>query len=178
MQKQVLQLLLCALTIGSPNLAWGQGETFYCGRTTGVPTTMARTPQGGIPIIRWVSTLGDYEPEERCKIVSQKFQEFYDQGLLNFITTGRMNGQLVICVAARRGGGCKKQLYTLKPTSDPNETLQRLFNANQKASGPLTESSCRLYINMGTFLTTPDRAEAECPEPSDSDPETPPLSLL
>jgi Circadian oscillating protein COP23 len=60
------------------------GSKFYCGQSKSVPTTMAQTSRGAVPVIHWISTLGeDFTPEYRCKTVSEKFQTFYNDGMLN-----------------------------------------------------------------------------------------------
>lgn len=165
-------VLLASMTllasIGSE--AKAQEKTFFCGRKDGNPTTLARTPRGNTAVITWVTTLGGVTPQERCTIVSERFQTYYEQGLLNFITTGKMNGQLVLCVAQRRGGACKESLFTLKPGSDPAETITRLFNASRFASGPISESNCRLYVDMTQFLgPNAQEVKAECPKEDETD---------
>ena len=60
-------------------------------------------------MIRWESeafTTVGYPPQKRCEIVSQKFQAYLEQGILNYITTGRENHERVICVSKEEGGPC------------------------------------------------------------------------
>jgi Circadian oscillating protein COP23 len=132
------------------------GSKFYCGQSKSVPTTMAQTSRGAVPVIHWVSTIGeDYTPEYRCKIVSEKFQTFYDGGMLNYLTTGTVNQQPVICAAQQENGPCSGVLFTLKPDSDPGRTLQRLLSIRDRApSMVLNESAPQVYINMADFLNT------------------------
>jgi Circadian oscillating protein COP23 len=132
------------------------GSKFYCGQSKNVPTTMAKTSRGAVPVIRWVSTLGGtYTPENRCKIVSEKFQTFYNDGTLNYLTTGIVNQLPVICAAQRENGPCTGVLFTLKPNSDPGQTLQRLLSIRDRAPGAvLNESSPQVYVNMKDFLST------------------------
>jgi Circadian oscillating protein COP23 len=132
------------------------GSKFYCGQSKSVPTTMAQTSRGAVPVIHWVSTLGeDYPPEYRCKIVSEKFQTFYNDGMLNYLTTGTVNQQPVICAAQQENGPCSGVLFTLKPNSDPGRTLQRLLSIRDRAPGMvLNESAPQIYINMADFLST------------------------
>jgi hypothetical protein len=132
------------------------GSKFYCGQSKRVPTTMAQTSRGAVPVIHWVSTLGEnYTPEYRCKIVSEKFQTFYNNGMLNYLTTGTVNQQPVICAAQKENGPCSGVLFTLKPNSDPGRTLQRLLSIRDRAPGAvLNESAPQVYINMADFLST------------------------
>jgi hypothetical protein len=132
------------------------GRKFYCGTSQSVPTTMAKTSRGEVSVIHWISSLGeDYTPEKRCKIVSEKFQAFYDDGTLNYLTTGTVNRQPVICAAQQENGPCSGILFTLKPNSDPGRTLQRLLSIRDRAPGTvLNESTPQIYINMADFLNT------------------------
>ncbi len=150
-----------------------QSTTFFCGMSQGEPVTMAQTPRGNIPVIRWVSNYfggSGYTPEKRCQIVSQKFQEYNQNGDLKFLTTGKVNGQPVICPTSQNGGNCNGVLFTLKPGQNPNQVLQDLMSVRDRASGPLRQlgsgdnsnnqqnSESRTYIEMERYLrnATPD----------------------
>lgn len=143
-----------------PVLANTTEGKFYCGRSKNTPTTMAKTSRGPVPVIRWVSTIGeDYTPENRCKIVSGKFQQFYTDGTLNYLTTGTVNQLPVICAAQSENGSCTGVLFTLKPNSDPGRTLKRLLSIRDRAPGEvLNESDAKIYVNMADFL---DKAPTE-----------------
>ncbi len=143
----------------SPSKA--NNTTFHCGvwltgPNAGVPVTFARTPIGAIPIINWVSDyFGDsgYTPERRCQEVSGRFQSAYNQGTLNYITTGYKNGQPVVCTSSSNGGPCSMVLFTLKPGSDASRTVQQLFDIRDLAAGPLYESEDdKIYLDMNAFL--------------------------
>ncbi len=129
---------------------------FSCSQSGGTPTTMAKTKRGYVPVIRWTSEYfgaSGWSPEARCAEVSDRFESYYQEGTLNFLTTGRMNRQSVVCVASYKGGPCSGLLFTLKPGSNPGRTLQRLLNVRVGASGPLNESTARVYIDMEDFLS-------------------------
>lgn len=150
---------------------------FFCGRTKNVPTTMAHTSRGPVPVIRWLSTLGEtYTPEYRCQIVSDKFQTFYNDGTLNFLTTGVVNQQKVICAAQFENGPCSGVLFTLKPNSDPAQTLKRLLSVRDRAPNlVLNESAPQVYINVQEFLeTAPVATEVSTLESPSGQPETSP----
>ena len=85
--------------------------------------------------------------------MSDKFQQYYATGELNYLTTGRVNYQNVVCVAKARLGACNGVLFTLKPGSNPGQTLQRLMDVRLRASGPLSETYERVYIEMDKFLS-------------------------
>ncbi len=131
-------------------------KSFYCGQASGAPATLAQTASGkSVPVIRWSSTTfnsSGWDQSRRCQVVSSRFEQFRQQGTLQYLTTGRMNGQSVICTALRNGGGCKGLLYTLKPGQNPTKTLADLLDVRTKALGPLNETTSRLYVKMSDIL--------------------------
>lgn len=138
-----------------------QKVTFSCGIKKGIPTTVAQTSQSEIPLIRWVSDFGSevgYTPEKRCEEVSQRFQQYYNQGILNFVTTGRENNQNIICVSSKDGGACQGLLFTLKPSDNPSLVIGQMFEVSSKASGAIDQSSSSdsppppIYIDINKLL--------------------------
>jgi Circadian oscillating protein COP23 len=139
---------------------------FFCGKirnpSTGdeVPTTIARTQRGNVLMIHWKSTifvngLNDFTPESRCLEVSRRFQTFYSQGDLNYLTTGKINDQNVICVTQEYGGACKGLLLTLEPKDDPQAVLRDLMDVRVNARGPITRGAASTtYIDVEDFLDT------------------------
>jgi len=130
-------------------------DFFFCGQTPhGTPTTYVNTPGGNLPLIRWVShhfNHSGYTPGVRCQEVSQRFNRFYTQGILNYVTTGYVNNLPVVCVASDIGGPCTGVLFTLKPGQDASSTIQQLFDVRAGATGPLRESGDRLYVDMKPY---------------------------
>ena len=143
-----------------------QTNKFYCERgKNSIPTTFVKTPQGTYPVIRWVSNYfssAGYSPMTRCRQVSDKFQLFYNDGRLDYITTGIVNRQPVVCVSGKKGGPCQGVLFTLKPQQPASETIQKLFDIRVGAStGPLYESSSRFYLNFNDYLETLEKKRME-----------------
>jgi hypothetical protein len=106
-------------------------------------------------IIKWVSnTLKGYPPEERCKSVSERFQTYNDMNELNFITTGVINRQNVICVAKAKKLDCNRELpnqglvFTLKPGQSGKETLKQLIDNKNGDNEPLLETRGRTYVDL------------------------------
>ena len=134
----------------------GEEPRFSCLSKQGVPATVALTKRGPVPVIVWRTTLGGgvYTPQVRCDIVSKRFQKFYENGTLNFLTTGRKNRLPVVCVAQYKGGPCAQDLFTLKPGANPGRTLRQLMAVRTGAAGPLNESAARTYIDINNLLKT------------------------
>ncbi len=149
-----------ALSVSACNGSSSTSEkvTFSCGIRKGVPTTVAQSSRGDISLIRWVSDFGGevgYTPEKRCEEVSQRFQQYYNQGVLSFVTTGRQNNQNIICVSSKDGGTCQGLLFTLKPSDNPSQVIGQMFEVASYASGPIEQSSSSgIYIDINKLLAT------------------------
>ena len=109
-----------------------------------------------VPIIYWKSetfSSSGWTPTRRCQEVSARFQDYHQSGMLNYITTGRMNGLPVICVAKTNGGGCAGLLYTLKPGQNATATLKKVLDVQTKpGAAPLEETTARLYVNFDSMV--------------------------
>jgi Circadian oscillating protein COP23 len=159
--------LMAAPSFIQPSQAETQSNArFFCSAivnpATGekTPMTLAKTQRGNVEMIRWKSTffnnkVNDFTPMSRCTEVSRRFQDFYNQGILSYLTTGKMNAQNVICVAEEYGGPCSGLLLTLEPKDDPQQVLQELMNVRTRASGgPITRGSGSAYFDVEDFLAT------------------------
>jgi len=155
-----------ALLVTSP--ASAQSTRFACGTSqSGSPATMAQTPNGNVPVIRWVSSFGHaagYTPQRRCQEVSARFQSYHEAGRLDYLTTGVMNNHPVICVADNVGGACNGLLFTLPPGRDANQTLEQLMGVRVGARDALNESAAgsaivqrdartgNIYVDMNAYI--------------------------
>lgn len=145
-------------------------SSISCMDANGVPATVVSTKSGKrVPIIYWKSTTfsgSGWTPTRRCQEVSARFQDYHQSGMLNFITTGRMNGLPVICVSKTNGGGCAGLLYTLKPGQNATATLQKVLDIQTKpGAAPLEETTARLYVNFETMLRDKDEASPSLVQP-------------
>ncbi len=133
-----------------------EAKTYFCESDNGIWTTFAKNYNNQkIPVIRWVKTLGNYTPQKRCQAVSTRFQNAYEQGILNYLTTGISGRQAVICAASQYGGPCSQLLFTLKSHHDASSVLQNLVEIGYKARGPILQSedaSSQVYIDMNVLL--------------------------
>jgi Circadian oscillating protein COP23 len=155
--------VVASLASVSPSQAQGQ-TNFVCSRSGGVPATVAQTPYGNVTIIKWVSgyfTEAGFDPQTRCQKVSERFQRYHESGKMDYLTTGWINRQSVVCVANSRGGNCASDLaeegllFTLKPSSDPGDTLRNLLSVRVRAtSTPLSENlrERQVYVDMKCLL--------------------------
>jgi Circadian oscillating protein COP23 len=80
-----------------------------------VPTTIAQKGSEKRAIAQWLKPMGDYwTPERRCQQVSQGMQAANSAGNLKYITSGKMNGQRVICTETEVSGDCNNLLMALR----------------------------------------------------------------
>jgi hypothetical protein len=151
-------------TISLLNLpSYAQTATFFCGTSKGIPVTYARTPRGNVPMIRWLDNSsfgGNWNRQRRCEDVSQRFQRNYDNGTLQTIATGTLNGYPVICAASSQDEPCTENtlLFTLKSGANASRVVQRLLDKRGLAAGTLVnqsacEGDCPTYINFETYLS-------------------------
>ncbi len=148
---------------------------YSCSVRSGIPTTIARTPQGVVSVITWKSAhfnSSGFSPQKRCQAVSARFQKHSSQGSLRYITAGKMQNQNVLCVAQNRGGACRSDglLLTLEPQDNPQSVLRDLFNVASRASNSPTSrgSASKVYINMDNYLqSAPKVAPTTEAAPSD-----------
>jgi hypothetical protein len=170
-------------TILIPNQpAFSQPTTFVCGTNEGAPATVVKSQKHGeVTLITWKSGFFDnsgFDNQTRCDKVSQKFQDFYNQGNLKYFTAGSANKQPIICAVASTNSPCnsESQLFTLKPDSNPEETLQKLFGIRRGASSEglyennNVSATDRAYLSFEEVLETKtNQGQAPVPEPASVD---------
>ena len=175
-----LLMPLLVLNLGrTANASSALASSISCMNADGVPATVVQTKTGKqVPIIYWKSQTfsgAGWTPERRCQEVSARFQSYHSSGTLEYITTGRMNGLPVICVAKSDGGACAGLLYTLKPGQNATATLKQLFEIRTKpGAAPLEETTARMYVSVDSIIrnksgavVTPSQA---APAPASSSP--------
>ena len=155
------------LAIASGTTVWfmsssSQAQTqkgFVCDNSSDVPTTMYYNSQGDSePWIKWVSehfSETDWTPQARCETVSQRLEQYRQEGKLRYVTLGTENNQQIICVASRDNGPCEGIVYTLKPGQDGIAALNNLFawgSGQQNLESNYESSSVIPYINVGEKL--------------------------
>ncbi|MBD2770565.1 COP23 domain-containing protein [Iningainema tapete] len=138
--------------------SYAQTTTYFCGlNKDGVPTTYARTANGKrIPVISWERNWSSkYSPRVRCEAVSSRFQTASVDRVLNYLTTGIMNGQKVLCAASRYGDTCSHLLLTLRPEDNASQVIENLRQMGYTASGPIIQSedgASLVYVDINQLL--------------------------
>jgi Circadian oscillating protein COP23 len=175
--KSWITILVATTTVGfaSPN-AFSQSSnaetpypkdriSFRCGefldKTSGetIPATVAYVPQrkASVSIIAWKSNyIPQWDAQTRCDTVSPKFQAFYEDGRLEYLTTGENQGYDIICAAVETGQPCKAedQLFQVKANNDPEAVLTGLTGIIEGTSSePIYQSSGdKIYVSVDKLL--------------------------
>jgi hypothetical protein len=147
--------------------------TFYCGeipdQASGgkIPATVAYVPQrkANVAIIAWKSNyIPQWDAQTRCENVSPKFQTFYEDGRLEYLTTGENQGYDIICAAVEEGQPCKAedQLFQVKANNDPEAVLTGLTGIIEGTSSePIYQSSGdQTYVSMEELLNAAPAIES------------------
>lgn len=130
---------------------------FFCGSKQGIPTTIARTERGNIPVIYWITEdlPGNLTPQSRCEQVSNKLQAAQDHQRLKYLSSGILNGQPVICTSDKPNGNCIDILFTLLTGSDPKHIINYL-DLRGLANGRAIEQGNdeqTIYIDFSEYLS-------------------------
>lgn len=174
-----LVLSVAANFISSSPAQSQQKPSFTCDTSSGVPATVVQSPQHGtVRIIEWKTTEfgDDFNPQKRCGVVSEKFQQYAQAGTLKYFTTGSVNRQPVICAVASQNAPCNSEsmLYTLKQGSNPSETLKQLLDVRSGASSnALNETESRIYIDFEKVVEA--KAQSNVTETTENNAEASPL---
>ena len=134
----------------TPAVAHPISTIFRCVRDgNGFATIAQRGDRITPPVITWNSKLGQYTPQQRCNIVSQKLTQAVAQNGGKFknllLMAGPVNNQAVICVVNNAQSFCNRSntLFTLgkENARRQDEVIASLRNFSRQASGtPIPES--------------------------------------
>lgn len=145
-----------------------EGVTFSCSQAIDpangqtIPATVVTIPQRQetINLIFWKSEhFAAWQPQSRCETVSPKFQTFYRDGRLRYLTHGTIDGYPVICAVIDEDETCNgdNQLFQVKPNEDPQLVLRQLMDVvegkvDERVIHQSTGDSEQLYISVDEFL--------------------------
>lgn len=122
-----------------------------------LPTTVAYVPRRGgyVRVIGWKSKImgSGWNPQKRCQVVSQKFQDLYTE--VKYLTIGKNNGYDVICAVKKTSEYCnnKNQLFTVNYNSNPQTVLLQLTHTLQGGGGsPILQNGAKIYVKITDLL--------------------------
>ncbi len=136
---------------------------FYCGKAadpsskSNLPATLAKVSGATEEpvLIIWKSEAFKTTPQQRCEIVSAKFQAALQQGR-NYLTAGidKKSGLGMICAISNAEQPCDRtsMLFTLKSYQDAGTTIEELSSVLAgTASTPLYQSSGNRVVDLRNF---------------------------
>jgi Circadian oscillating protein COP23 len=177
MKKQltilVTGILAAHAVVLAPALAQEQDQIegkFYCGKSydpvgkQNIPTTLLSSSNREKPlaVILWKSEhFGkNFTPNQRCNIVSPKFQAAYTSGKLEYLVTGthKATGAQIVCGVANQNESCDSNLnllFTLKPYTEGTSVLKQLvgnIQSGEADTGIVQGSGNREVVSLRALL--------------------------
>ena len=160
--------ILAAIAVGSTILtispsAQASTDKYYCRKVNGTYGVFSRTERGSLSLLNFKRDVPKaWTVAKRCQEVAQRFQRFYDNGILRFIGADFVNNEPVLCALKDKiteGKPCNSEnvLVTLPPQSDTVETARQLMDARSLARGRIidvnggNEGKLETYINGNTY---------------------------
>lgn len=160
--------ILAAIAVGSTILtispsAQASTDKYYCRKVNGTYGVFSRTERGSLSLLNFKRDVPEaWTVAKRCQEVAQRFQRFYDNGILRFIGADFVNNEPVLCALKDKiteGKPCNSEnvLVTLPPQSDTVETARQLMDARSLARGRIidvnggNEGKLETYINGNTY---------------------------
>ena len=123
-------LIFSTLTIPEESRA-NHHPDYFCAKLHGVYRTFVNSARGRLMIISYFNNPPrNWTNRDRCIEISQRFQAHYDHGNLQYIGTGYLNNQPVLCAVIYKGDPCRENniLLTLTNGRNPTEEARRLLN--------------------------------------------------
>lgn len=130
-------------------------QSFVCNQDSSAPATLANTANGSRTMIRWASqyfTSSGYDPKLRCQQVSARMEKLRQERKLQFITSGVLNQQPVVCAALTQQDAKERRctgglILTLEKGDDSRAIVKQLEDA--MASNSTLVKQLKLPVNKG-----------------------------
>lgn len=120
------------------NSGEASSDKYTCQEINGVYGIYSRTPRGNMNLLNFSRDVSEeWSIEQRCNEVAQRFQRYYDNGILRFIGAGYVNNEPALCAVVETGIPCNSDniLVTLPPQSDPIDAARQLMDTRGLARG-------------------------------------------
>jgi hypothetical protein len=127
----------------NPNLVYSKNDRyagashFYCDVTGEIPKTIARNVVNGqqLTLIEWKDDPNfkwSLDKKERCQIVSGRFQRAYYENKLDYLKTGQVGENPVVCAVSFDAQPCTKDdiLVTFQPNTNAEQWLNSFLQGN------------------------------------------------
>jgi Circadian oscillating protein COP23 len=173
MKNQLAILAMSLLAANTVFLAPAQAQTegkFYCGQAydiigkVNIPATLMSSPRRTKPIVvlLWKSNYfgGKFTPQQRCAIVSPKFQAAHAAGNFGYLKVVKEGNLPIVCAVKTQDDNCTRasMLFTLKPFGNTQSQLNALMGNIEGGAAfdnnIFQSSDSEGVINMQDFLNS------------------------
>ena len=145
------------LAIANPSAA--SSDKYTCQEINGVYGIYSRTPRGNMNLLNFNRDVSEeWSIEQRCNEVAQRFQRYYDNGILRVIGASYVNNEPALCAVVETGIACDSNniLVTLPPQSNPTDAARLLMDTRGLARGRVISVNGKAgklesYVNGNTY---------------------------
>lgn len=140
--KIIAGIAISTATLNVYSAVEASSDKYSCQAVNGVYGIYSRTERSNIGLLKITRDVSqDWSIPDRCQEIAQRFQRFYDNGILRKIGTGEVNQEPVLCATVQESESCNTEnvLLTLPPGSDPIEAARILLDTRGLASGRVIE---------------------------------------
>ncbi|NEQ38565.1 MAG: hypothetical protein F6K40_20745 [Okeania sp. SIO3I5] len=135
-----------------------QNLSFFCGSYQtpeggNVPATIIRSSsKPDVPMFFWKDTSWgpEWTPQTRCQEVSRRLQIYYNNGIIDYIFSGRLNNYPTLCVSKEiKDSPCNDRnlLITLKSGENADDVLQEII-AFRHSGGLTVKRNGGSYVSV------------------------------
>ncbi|OCR02028.1 hypothetical protein BCD67_07580 [Oscillatoriales cyanobacterium USR001] len=131
---------------------------FYCGRTTDgrFATVVSHPNRDSLTMIIWENNEfanSVWSPEQQCKEVSARFNNFQQSGQLRNIIAGKINNLPVVCAVPNENSRCSSNnvLMTFRSEEDAKQFIKKIIQLT-------SNSSSEPFVFRSSPTPTPTRA--------------------
>lgn len=151
--------------------------SFICVKAANKWTTVVQTtsrPNENVAFIVWESNAfatarlnnKSYDNQNRCQLVSTRLNSLFQKGQLEFITSGTVGGQPVICGTRSNKESCTPDniIFTLRKSDQANAIIKQFYDLQRGLSNQPIYQTKRLpsHINMReVILRAPQLSKAK-----------------
>lgn len=145
------------LPMSSPVSA--SSDKYSCLEVNGIHGIYSRTERGNINFLNFTQDVSeDWTTNKRCTEVATRFQRYYDNGIMRFVSAGYINSQPALCAVVEKGEACSSNnlLVTLPTNTDPIKAARQLMDTRGLANGRVIavngkKGRIESYVNGNTY---------------------------
>ncbi|MBO9999541.1 MAG: hypothetical protein J7641_11135 [Cyanobacteria bacterium SID2] len=118
------------------------------------------------PLVRWNrDRSSDTMSFRQCRDAAQQLQLAVSRGTLEYLTLGRVDGQLVLCMVEDRRSGCNEaNVVAIVPETGRNAqtVMSQLFDLDFLPPEPQCDIDEMVYLDVRTYLARDPELPVSC----------------